>query len=106
MTYQENLKLLFEKWSGEKLKKFSPLPDSGSNRKYFRLTGETQIAIGAYNPDKRENKAFIYLTKHFTKANLAVPKLFSVKLNEGIYLQEDLGDETLFTSLNKKPLVL
>ena len=102
MTTQEELIILFEKWSGEKIKTFSPLPNSGSNRKYFRLTGETKNAIGALNSDKRENKAFIYLSKHLGKQSINVPQVYSSNLKNGIYLQEDLGDETLFNLLNKE----
>jgi aminoglycoside/choline kinase family phosphotransferase len=102
MATSDSLKILFEKWGGEKLNSFSQLPDSGSNRKYFRLSGEEKKAIGAFNPNQRENKAFIYLTKHFNNSNLPVPKFYMVKMSIGIYLQEDLGDETLFSLLNKK----
>jgi aminoglycoside/choline kinase family phosphotransferase len=91
----------FEKWSGEKVKSFSPLPESGSPRKYFRIIGETKTSIAALNSDKRENDAFIYLTKHFTKLKLPVPHLYSANRKNNIYLLEDLGDETLFSLLEQ-----
>ena len=102
MDFQNDLITLFEKWSGEKAVSFSPLPLSGSARKYFRISGNTHSAIGTYNTDKRENRAFVYLTKHFLKNKLNVPKIYSSNLNSGIYLQQDLGDTTLFSMLEQK----
>ncbi|TSA27388.1 MAG: phosphotransferase enzyme family protein, partial [Ignavibacteriales bacterium] len=86
-----HLEKLFKKWSGEKVKSFSPLPESGSSRKYFRITINSKSAIGVYNTDKRENRAFIYLTKQFLSLKLNVPKFYSQDLENNIYLIEDLG---------------
>ncbi|MCX6168876.1 MAG: phosphotransferase [Ignavibacteriales bacterium] len=101
MSYQNELKILFENWSGEKIVSLSPLPESGSPRKYFRFAGTTKTAIGVFNSDKQENKSFIYLTKHFLKNKLNVPKIYNTDLNNNIYLIEDLGDETLFSFLEQ-----
>ena len=65
MTQQ--LKHLFEQWSGENLVSTTPLPQSGSYRQYFRMISANHQAIGVYNPDKNENHAFITFTKHFLK---------------------------------------
>jgi aminoglycoside/choline kinase family phosphotransferase len=102
MNYKKNLSALFENWSGEKTKSFSPLPESGSTRKYFRITGTTKTAIGAHNPDRHENRAFIYLTSHFRKHRLNVPIIFSTDLKNNIYLIEDLGEKTLFSIIGQK----
>ena len=101
MRIEEHLKLLFESWSGEKVNSFSPLPASASARKYFRITGSGKTAIGVYNADVRENRAFLYLTKHFLKKKLNVPKVYSADLKSHIYLLEDLGNETLYSYLDK-----
>jgi aminoglycoside/choline kinase family phosphotransferase len=101
MNYLKNLKSLFEQWSGEKVNSFSFLPLSGSARRYIRLYGNINTAIGAFNTDKRENKAFIYLTKHFTKNNLNVPEFLAEDLKNDIYLIRDLGDTTLSSLIEK-----
>lgn len=101
MDHQQNLKLLFENWSGEKVKIFSPLPESASSRKYYRITGKNKTAIGAFNFDRRENQSFIYLTKHFLKCKLNVPKIYATDLPNNIYLLEDLGDQTLFSIMEE-----
>jgi len=101
MNYQQNLKTLFEHWSGEKVKSFTPLPFSGSERRYIRFYGSNNTAIGAFNPDDRENSAFVYLTKHFLKNKLYVPEFLSADLHNKIYLIRDLGDITLFSLIEK-----
>jgi aminoglycoside/choline kinase family phosphotransferase len=75
----------------------TPLPQSGSSRQYFRMISANHQAIGVYNPDKRENIAFITFTKHFLKHNLKVPHLYESDIDKNIYLLEDLGNETLFS---------
>jgi aminoglycoside/choline kinase family phosphotransferase len=101
MNYQKSLITLYEQWSGEKVKSFTTLPLSGSERKYVRLYGNNNTAIGAFNPDERENRAFIYLSKHFLKNKLHVPNILSADLKKSIYLISDLGDTTLFSLIEK-----
>lgn len=71
------------------------LPQSGSSRQYFRLSGRGQSAIGAYNTDFRENQAFIYLSGYFRQAGIRVPRVLAADLGHNVYLQDDLGDATL-----------
>jgi len=98
----DKLKKLFEDWAKEKLVSLVPLPESGSNRKYFRIAGESKSAIGVFNPDKKENVAFITFTKHFLKKGLNVPQLYSQELMNNVYLIQDLGDRTLFSIVEKE----
>ena len=93
----EQLKYLFEQWSGENLVSTTPLPQSGSYRQYFRMISANHRAIGVYNPDKSENHAFITFTKHFLTQNLKVPHLYKSDIEKNVYLIEDLGDETLYS---------
>ncbi len=102
MKEQEKLIKLFEKWAGEKIRNISPLPLSGSSRKYFRMSSQNHSAVGAINPDLKENKSFIYLSEHFTKKKLNVPKIYSDDLVNGIYILEDLGNDTLYSLLIEK----
>ena len=95
-NYQLLLPKLFEEWSGEPALKMDQLMQAGSDRRYFRLIGETKSAIGAYNADFKENKAFIRFTQHFWKKGLRVPEIYTENLLNGVYLQEDLGDTQLF----------
>ena len=93
---------LFRQWSGTPADAISPLPLSGSNRKYFRIQSATHLAIGVYNPDKKENAAFTGFTRHFLDKGLNVPQLYAEDLANDVYLIQDLGDTTLFAFLAKE----
>ncbi len=87
---------MFEKWAGEESRSFVMLPPSGSYREYYRITGRTHSAMGAYNTDKKENLAFIEFSKHFKDKGLPVPAIYDMDLENDVYLQQDLGDVTLY----------
>ena len=90
------LKQLFRHHFSVEAETITPLPVSGSSRRYFRLGGGGCHAIGVYNTDSKENRAFISFTNHFLSKGLPVPRILAEDLAQNIYLEEDLGDETLF----------
>lgn len=90
------LENLFKAWANEQPQTVAELPRSGSNREYYRITGETRQAVGVYNEDYKENRAFIHFSRHFKAHGLSVPEIYNVRLDDHVYLQEDLGDLTLF----------
>ena len=96
VTKLELLSALFQKWSGEKASSVNKLPASGSAREYYRITGTRARAIGAINHDREENEAFIHFSSHFHEMGLAVPEIYLVDLDHHAYLQEDLGEVSLF----------
>ncbi|MEJ2242619.1 MAG: phosphotransferase [Candidatus Bathyarchaeota archaeon] len=100
------IKLLFERWAKEDVHNITPLAQSGSYRKYFRIEGRDKKAIGVFNPDKKENLAFVTFTEHFLKKILNVPQLFATNLKDNIYIIEDLGDTTLFSLIEQNNLKL
>jgi aminoglycoside/choline kinase family phosphotransferase len=93
---KDNLDTLFYSCFGAKPRSITPLPQGGSDRRYFRLASETESVIGAYNPDVEENRTFIYLTQHFGGKDLPVPQVLAVSGNQEFYLLSDLGDTSLF----------
>ena len=95
------IKELFTNWSGEKAESFKALSASGSYRHYYRIKGKTGQAIGVYNQDRKENKAFFTFTEHFRNNGLNVPDVYEKNIDEGIYLLQDLGDITLFSLLTE-----
>ncbi|MCK5135589.1 MAG: phosphotransferase [Bacteroidales bacterium] len=98
-TKLELLNNLFDRWCGEKVISINRLPASGSSREYYRITGTETRVIGAINADREENEAFIEFSRHFRSKGLSVPEIFLVDLDNNAYLQEDLGDTTLFDYL-------
>ncbi|MEZ4847820.1 MAG: RNase adapter RapZ [Bacteroidia bacterium] len=98
---KDRLTALFESWAGEEHTSFHPLPPSASYREYYRISGATKTAIGVFNHDRKENEAFLSFTRHFLKKNLPVPNVYADDLQNGIYLLEDLGDQTLFKFLHE-----
>lgn len=91
---------LYKRYTGQEPEKVTELPGSGSNRRYFRLTG-VQSLIGAIGTCKEENEAFIYMADHFGKRNLPTPRVVAVADDKMAYLQEDLGDLSLFNAIEK-----
>ena len=93
---------LFEKWSGHAPEQIIPIAAAGSPRKYFRLSGQGVKAVGAYNPDLKENEAFITFTRHFYDKGLPVPELLAADKEAGIYMVSDLGNDVLFDHIIKR----
>ncbi|MBR5100557.1 MAG: phosphotransferase [Bacteroidales bacterium] len=91
------VKLLFERYTGEGIRSFEELPSSGSNRRYFRISGEETTLIGARGTSVPENIAFWKMATHFHEKGLNVPRVLAHDDGFTCYLQEDLGNDTLFS---------
>jgi len=89
----------YYKFSTDKIKKIILLQQSGSYRKYYRITTENSSILGVYNPDNNENLAFLIFTKHFYHQGFNVPEILAEFKDENIYFIKDLGDETLYNFL-------
>ena len=96
------LKRLFEQHYKLPAEHVQPLQGQlgGSGRAILRLTGEGISAIGIVYPVREENIAFLGFSKHFRRRGLPVPEIYAENLNENAYLEEDLGDTTLFEFLS------
>jgi aminoglycoside/choline kinase family phosphotransferase len=99
MNHIEDLKDLFFSTFNHKVEQINLLDASGSNRKYYRMQAGTVSVIGAYNKDFKENRAFIAFSRFFQKKGVSVPVVFAENLEKSIYLQSDLGNETLYSYL-------
>ena len=98
----EHLKQLFQQWAGEPASDCLALGANGSSRRYFRLTGKGKSAIGTIADDLRENEAFFTYARHFHAKGIPVPELYLVAPDRRHYLQQDLGDATLYSILYEK----
>jgi len=97
------LKQLFEQHFHSPAEDVRPLQGQlgASGRAIFRLTGAGQTAIGISYPVREENIAFLEFSRHFRRHGLPVPEIFAEDLSRNIYLEEDLGDTTLFELLGR-----
>src|SRR5436305_6306830 len=73
----------------------------GSGRRIARLIGEKLTAIGIRYDVREENVAFLEFSRHFRRHGLPVPEIYAEDLVQGAYLEEDLGDTTLFDFLSQ-----
>jgi len=73
----------------------------GSGRKIIRLTAEKASAVGILYDVREENVAFLEFSRHFRKHGLPVPEVYADDLDHGAYLEEDLGDTSLFEFLSQ-----
>ncbi len=95
----ESVKDLYKKWAGKDPVSVDLLPQSGSERRYFRLHGEKKSAIGTYGANIKENESFIYFSGHFKNQQLATPEILAISEDRIFYLQEDFGDVSLLNKL-------
>ena len=98
----EQLKSLFVHWAGEPCLQCLSLGGGGSSRRYFRLMGASHSCIGTIANDLRENLAFFAYTRHLHAKGMPVPELYAVSNDNTHYLQQDLGDLSLYQLLSDK----
>ena len=95
----ENIRELFIKWKGKEPVSLDVLPQSGSERRYFRLYYNDISVIGTYGANVKENEAFFYFSEQFREKELATPKILAISDDKQYYLQEDFGDVSLLNKL-------
>ena len=97
------LKTLFEHHFHCPAERVQPLQGllGGSGRKIVRLASGKLTAIGILYDVREENLAFLEFSRHFRRHGLPVPEIYAEDLSRGAYLEEDLGDTTLFEFLSK-----
>jgi len=97
------LKHLFEQRFRTPVERVQPVQGElgGSGRKIVRLSGNGISAIGILYNVREENVAFLEFTRQFRKHGLPVPEIYGEDLDQGAYLEEDLGDTSLFEFLSR-----
>src|SRR5579872_4110861 len=97
------LKHLFEKRFQIPVDTVQPVQGElgGSGRKIIRLRGGNNSAIGILYGVREENVAFLEFSRHFRKHGLPVPEIYGEDLDKGAYIEQDLGDTSLFELLSE-----
>jgi aminoglycoside/choline kinase family phosphotransferase len=97
------LQNLFEQRFHTPVARVQPLQGQlgGSGRRIIRLSRGNVSAIGILYDVREENEAFLEFSRHFRRHGLPVPEIYAEDLDHGAYLEEDLGDVSLFEFLSK-----
>ncbi len=98
----EDIKRLFAVSVGLPLRDIEKIPQSGSDRIYFRINTEQNSYVVTYGKNIRENETFIYFTSHFRASGSPVPHILAVSEDRTIYIQEDFGDTSLLNKLDEQ----
>ena len=103
MAEADVLKQLFEQHFHSPATLVQPVQGQlgGSGRNIIRLANDQHKAIGIVYGVREENTAFLEFSKTFRRHGLPVPQIYAEDLDHGAYLEEDLGDLTLFQFLSE-----
>jgi aminoglycoside/choline kinase family phosphotransferase len=101
-TIIEEIRQLFLTYSRYPITGLDLIPQSGSNRIYFRIRTDERSYIATYNENVRENRTFVYYSRHFRERGCPVPRIYFVNEACTIYFQEDFGDQSLLAELEKQ----
>ena len=98
----DNLKSLFKSYTGQEADNVVELNSSGSNRRYFRMTGGDGTSIvGVIGLNLKENQAFCGIARHVLDKGIKVPRVLAVSEDGMTYIQEDLGDKVLYNMVSQ-----
>lgn len=97
----QRLLQLYGQLKGKPAASTERIAGAGSNRQYYRLAAAdgSDSVVGVIGTSTDENNAFIYLSEHFRRRMLAVPRVLAVSPDRMCYLQEDLGKVSLYDAL-------
>ncbi|HXB07952.1 MAG TPA: RNase adapter RapZ [Puia sp.] len=95
----DDIKTLFAAFSHAPITGLEKIPQSGSNRMYFRILTANGSYIATHNENVRENKTFVHYARHFRANGAPVPEIYAINESYTIYLQEDFGDVSLLKEL-------
>ena len=96
---------LFQQYSDLPVKNIDKIPQSGSDRTYYRITCQDngahskQTYIATYGRNIKENGTFINFSRHFKKMGSPVPLIYIENDEQTLYIQEDFGDISLMNQL-------
>lgn len=86
---------------GEKPLSVLALPGGGGDRKYFRLSfAGRPTAVGVLADNRDDARAFVCLSSLLRKYGVAVPEVFGHADDFSCYVEQDLGEVSLFAKLS------
>lgn len=94
-------KKLYEKAFEGEVADITPIGQSGSARRYFRLHTERDTMLMCASDNIKENVTFVNLSKYLREKGIPVPEILAVSEDGGSYLLEDFGDLDLLHFLQQ-----
>ncbi len=76
-----------------------PMAGGGSDRLFYRFRAGTRSWVGVLSGHAPELRAFLAFTAHFAAADIPVPVILGADPAHGLYLMEDLGEDSLAARL-------
>ncbi len=92
----DKLQQLFRQYTGREAEVCRQLTPAGSPRRYYRLSAGDCSVIGAIGTSAQENEAFAAIARQMRSQGLPAPEVYALSDDGMRYLQEDLGDTSLF----------
>lgn len=97
------IKSLWLQFNSATISHIETIPQSGSDRSYFRIYDErNKTYIATFSNNTKENETFIYFSNHFKNNGAPVPEILIINEDQTIYIQEDFGDSNLLNELEEK----
>ena len=101
LSSKKSLTTLYTKTFAREPLDLQTLRADGSNRELYRLLHpDGGSVIGVHGPDAAENRAFVAYSRQLRSADLPVPEIYAYDQENHVYLEEDLGDTTLYQALS------
>lgn len=101
MHHHSEIENILKKHVEDTILEIEDIPQSGSNRQYFRVLTENKTFIVAYGDDIKENQTFQYFTNTFYNLKINVPQIIAI-IDNNHYILEDLGNTSLLAILEEK----
>lgn len=97
----DEIKALFTTIQNTAPDRVEKLPQSGSDRVYYRVYSGDNTYIATHNLNVKETNTFVYFSRHFAGKGLPVPAILAVNDTCTLYIQEDLGTQSLLNNLEQ-----
>jgi aminoglycoside/choline kinase family phosphotransferase len=104
-TLLESIGQLFASYSDDPILRIDKIPQSGSNRAYYRLFTASKSYIVTHGNNIAENLTFVRFSRHFFSSHCPVPEIYAVNESLTLYIQEDFGDQSLLSVLEQQGYV-
>jgi aminoglycoside/choline kinase family phosphotransferase len=95
------IRQLFATISSANAQSIEKIPQSGSDRIYFRIRTAEESYIATWGHNIQENVTFMAFSTHFKSCGCPVPRILGVNEDQTIYIQEDFGDVSLLNKLEE-----